>query len=160
MLSGWWMLVVEPCPSEKYEFVSWGDEIPIYGSEMFQTTNQIMILRDIMGWSIDDSWIIHGFIWAQNCPSPRCWAIVWCVSRSIQFQQRPSAPWICAKGFGNQESSAWRLRGQRCKRPTEYGNPTTTYARGKQPGDPIVLLGCGSVWTWGINLNYAHDMCI
>ena len=27
-------------PSEKYEFVSWDDEIPIYGKNMFQTTNQ------------------------------------------------------------------------------------------------------------------------
>jgi len=35
-------LVVEPYPSEKYEFVSWDDEIPIYyGKEkMFETTNQ------------------------------------------------------------------------------------------------------------------------
>jgi hypothetical protein len=37
-------LVVEPYPSEKYDFVSWDDEIPnIYGKikAMFQTTNQI-----------------------------------------------------------------------------------------------------------------------
>jgi hypothetical protein len=27
MLNHYW-LVVEPCPSEKYEFVSWDDEIP------------------------------------------------------------------------------------------------------------------------------------
>jgi len=32
-------------PSEKYDFVSWDDEIPIYEMEnnMFQTTNQVFI---------------------------------------------------------------------------------------------------------------------
>ena len=34
-----------PTPSEKYEFVSWDDEIPIYYGKitfMFQTTNQLL----------------------------------------------------------------------------------------------------------------------
>ena len=38
--SGWWLTY----PSEKYEFVSWDDDIPnIYGKikVMFQTTNQL-----------------------------------------------------------------------------------------------------------------------
>jgi len=37
--------VVEPYPSEKYEFVSWDDEIPNIW-KMFQTTNQYMITTD------------------------------------------------------------------------------------------------------------------
>ena len=37
-------LVVESYPSEKYEFVSWDDLLPIYGKiKMFQTTNQIIL---------------------------------------------------------------------------------------------------------------------
>ena len=42
-LTGWWFQ-----PSEKYEFVSWDDDIPkiwslnpFHGSKMFQTTNQL-----------------------------------------------------------------------------------------------------------------------
>ena len=35
-------LVVEPYPSEKYDFVSWDDEIPkIWKIKMVQTTNQL-----------------------------------------------------------------------------------------------------------------------
>jgi len=35
-------LVVEPYPAEKYEFVSWDDDIPYIfkNKKMFQTTNQ------------------------------------------------------------------------------------------------------------------------
>ena len=35
-------MVVEPDPSEKYEFVNWNDEIPDIwkNKKMFQTTNQ------------------------------------------------------------------------------------------------------------------------
>ena len=39
------LLVVEPYPSEKYEFVNWDDDIPnSHGKifKMFQTTNQMM----------------------------------------------------------------------------------------------------------------------
>jgi hypothetical protein len=37
--TGWWL----SHPSEKYEFVSWDDEIPnIWKKKMFQTTNQKM----------------------------------------------------------------------------------------------------------------------
>jgi hypothetical protein len=38
-------LVVEPYPSEKYDFVSWENIFPIYGKIklMFQTTNQVYI---------------------------------------------------------------------------------------------------------------------
>ena len=42
-LSGWWYTY----PSEKYEFVSWDDEIPNIWKVikfMFQTTNQLSIL--------------------------------------------------------------------------------------------------------------------
>ena len=45
LLSGWWLT----CPSEKYEFVSWGDEIPNIREvikAMFQTTNQLFIIPD------------------------------------------------------------------------------------------------------------------
>ena len=38
-------LVVEPHPSEKYDFVNWDDEIPNISGKiefMFQTTNQMM----------------------------------------------------------------------------------------------------------------------
>jgi len=41
-------LVVEPYPSEKYDFVSWDDDIPnIMGKikAMFQTTNQLTIIH-------------------------------------------------------------------------------------------------------------------
>jgi len=34
--SGWWLTY----PSEKYEFVSWDDEIPNIWKNMFPTTNQ------------------------------------------------------------------------------------------------------------------------
>jgi hypothetical protein len=40
--SGWWF---QPTPSEKYEFVSWNDDIPNIWKVikfMFQTTNQSM----------------------------------------------------------------------------------------------------------------------
>jgi hypothetical protein len=38
--TGWW----HAYPSEKYEFVSWHDEIPnIWKKNMFQTTNQTTI---------------------------------------------------------------------------------------------------------------------
>ena len=39
-------LVVEPYPSEKYDFVSWDDDIPIYYGKnpTFQTTNQYLLL--------------------------------------------------------------------------------------------------------------------
>ena len=43
-------LVVEPYPSEKYEFVSWGYEIPSQMEKlkfMFQTTNQKQSVRSI-----------------------------------------------------------------------------------------------------------------
>ena len=38
----WWYTY----PSEKYEFVSWDDEIPIYygTKKMFETTNQEMVI--------------------------------------------------------------------------------------------------------------------
>ena len=38
-------LVVEPYPSEKYDFVSWDDEIPNMwkNKNMFQTTNHIFL---------------------------------------------------------------------------------------------------------------------
>ena len=41
-------LVVEPYPSEKYEFVSWDDYSQLNGKiiQMFQTTNQIGIFPD------------------------------------------------------------------------------------------------------------------
>ena len=38
----WTWLVVEPCPSEKYEFVNWGDDAPNIWKimfKMFQTTS-------------------------------------------------------------------------------------------------------------------------
>jgi hypothetical protein len=36
-LAGWWLTY----PSEKYEFVSWDDDIPnVWRKKMFQTTNQ------------------------------------------------------------------------------------------------------------------------
>ena len=40
------MLVVEPYPSEQYEFVNWDDDIPNWMEKltMFQTTNQVYIL--------------------------------------------------------------------------------------------------------------------
>ena len=38
--SGWWYTY----PSEKYEFVSWDDDIPNWmGKKMFQTTNQFIV---------------------------------------------------------------------------------------------------------------------
>ena len=40
MINNW--LVVEPYPSEKYEFVNWTDDIPSFCGKMFkmfQTTN-------------------------------------------------------------------------------------------------------------------------
>jgi hypothetical protein len=43
-ISGWWL----SHPSEKYEFVSWDDDIPKIWKViklMFQTTNQIVRLR-------------------------------------------------------------------------------------------------------------------
>ena len=55
MMTGKYWLVVEPYPSEKYEFVSWDDDIPniiyiyiyIYGWKnnpfMFQTSNHAAI---------------------------------------------------------------------------------------------------------------------
>ena len=48
-------LVVEPHPSEKYEFVSWDDDIPnIWENNpfMFQTTNQQIIFR----WTSHETW--------------------------------------------------------------------------------------------------------
>ena len=45
-LSGWWYTY----PSEKYEFVSWDDDIPNIWKvikKMFQTTNQLMGLSPI-----------------------------------------------------------------------------------------------------------------
>ena len=38
-------LAVEPYPSEKYDFVSWDDDIPNWMEKwkMFQTTNQLYI---------------------------------------------------------------------------------------------------------------------
>ena len=37
IVSGWWYTY----PSEKYEFVSWDDDIPNIWEKMFQTTNQV-----------------------------------------------------------------------------------------------------------------------
>jgi len=47
--SGWWL----SHPSEKYEFISWDDDIPniyvlyihIYGKTLFITTNQLLDLK-------------------------------------------------------------------------------------------------------------------
>ena len=43
-ISGWWLTY----PSEKYEFVSWDDDIPNWmeKSKMFQTTNQDIPSRE------------------------------------------------------------------------------------------------------------------
>ena len=44
-------LVVEPYPSEKYDFVSWDDDIPNIWKVikfMFQTTNQITIIFPLL----------------------------------------------------------------------------------------------------------------
>ena len=43
-------LVVEPYPSEKYEFVSWDDDIPNIWKKRFQTTNQIFTMYTIHFW--------------------------------------------------------------------------------------------------------------
>ena len=45
-------LVVEPYPSEKYDFVSWDDDIPnwIEIIQMFQTTNQNMSKKKLGRW--------------------------------------------------------------------------------------------------------------
>ena len=42
MVNNYNWLVVEPYPSEKYDFVSWEDEIPNWmeKNKIFQTTNQ------------------------------------------------------------------------------------------------------------------------
>ena len=51
-------LVVEPYPSEKYEFVNWDDDIPTFPTEwknhkvMFQTTNQDGIHGTLDGWYV------------------------------------------------------------------------------------------------------------
>ena len=48
-------LVVEPYPSEKYDFVSWDDDIPnwIEIIQMFQTTNQNMSKKKT--WKVEKS---------------------------------------------------------------------------------------------------------
>ena len=47
-------LVVEPYPSEKYEFVSWDDDIPniwkYFFKKMFQTTNQLLVETQCTKW--------------------------------------------------------------------------------------------------------------
>ena len=40
IVSGWWL---SPTP-EKYEFVSWDDEIPNRWEKMFQTTKQVWFI--------------------------------------------------------------------------------------------------------------------
>jgi hypothetical protein len=51
--SGWWLTY----PSEKYEFVSWDDEIPNIWEKMFQTTNQFLLANDSV-WS----WMGYHFL--------------------------------------------------------------------------------------------------
>ena len=58
MINDW--LVVEPYPSEKYEFVSWDDDIlNIWkNKKIFQSTNQIWLVYDE---SMDNIWIIISY---------------------------------------------------------------------------------------------------
>jgi hypothetical protein len=46
ILTGWWYTY----PSEKYDFVSWDDEIPnLWKNLMFETTNQLKCWRGLQG---------------------------------------------------------------------------------------------------------------
>ena len=63
-VTGWWFQ-----PSEKYEFVSWDDDIPNiwkFIKAMFQTTNQDMsnLAHDI------HSQIFPGVEWSEKIPFP------------------------------------------------------------------------------------------
>ena len=48
--TGWWFE-----PSEKYEFVSWDDDIPIWTNKNVQTTNQWWLVMLTDGWGKNDS---------------------------------------------------------------------------------------------------------
>ena len=74
--TGWWYTY----PSEKCEFVSWDDDIPnIWKNAMFQTTNQIWFLGDLL--TILSSTnvffyhyqVYHGYIPNISKPPARIW---------------------------------------------------------------------------------------
>ena len=77
-LAGWW----HTYPSEKYEFVSWGYDIPNYWGKykMFQTTNRLRFYPNIfLFWGYSQwlwSKLIRIFLWFTNpkwssCTAPR-----------------------------------------------------------------------------------------